>query len=273
MTTVDTINFSSYATAGQRELANAINASIDAGQSIQSSLNRMLGDILNAYAGQAAIDRFAKEIVETWAAQGYSPALAESFNNSKIRITRAITKMMKIDVTMKSVYQLPKASDKGVKPPSFAVQHEMIVGEMAAPWRIGVQLAPKVTKVSDDDDSHDDAQATPSDLLESEKSKRAADALASEQRARAETQQRIEEHEAMEARIRKSFENDLANAETNAHRLALDRDRHANRADRERARAVRLLLALRAERKANRALRAEVDALKAAKPSKRTARA
>lgn len=272
MSTVDTINFSSYATAGQRELASAINASIDANQSIQSSLNRMLGDILNAYSGQAALDRFAEEIVETWAAQGHSPALAESFNNSKIRITRAVAKMMKSDVTLKSVYQLPKETDKGVKPPSFTVQHEMTIGEMVAPWRIGVCLAPKVSRVSDTDDSHDDAQSTPESLLESEHEKLAAKSLAYEQRARIEAKQKIEEHAAMEERIRESFANDLVNAATNAYKLATDRDSHALRADRERARAVRLLLALRAERKANRALRAELAA-QAVKPSKRTARA
>jgi hypothetical protein len=157
MKTIDTINL--VLTNGQSELNSALSCNAKARSAIQSSMNRILGDIAMTYTDRdASLALFGNAIAEVLAVRGYNSADYELVANKSLRsrIEAAVKNVYGFKGAATLVYQAPKKSKNGVKTPSIPCQHEVSFPDMDAPFRVGVAVAVATVKGTREDDTHDD---------------------------------------------------------------------------------------------------------------------
>ena len=148
-TSIDTINYPKYATSGQNELFNAIKQSIASKNSTQHAMTRMLGELVDLYGDDTkkVYDNFALRVVEVYATLGADYSACEHFSSVvSVQIKRSIAKLLKCDVKVSAIYQMPKKSANGVKPPKFTPQHTLAIGDDLTRWIIGIQIENNVKK-------------------------------------------------------------------------------------------------------------------------------
>jgi hypothetical protein len=158
MKTIDTINI--VLTSGQNELNSALTCNQKARSAIQSSMNRILGDIAMTYTDRdASLALFGNAIAEVLAVRGFNSADYELVANKSLRsrIEAAVKNVYGFKGAATLVYQAPKKSKNGVKSPSIPCQHTMQFPDCEAPFRIGVAVAVATVKDNRDDDTHDDS--------------------------------------------------------------------------------------------------------------------
>ena len=150
---IDTINYPKYATSGQNELINAIKQSIACKNSSQHAVNKVLGELVELYEDDTkkVYDNFAQRLVEVYATLGADYSACEHFtSNLSTQVKRAVSKILKRDCKVETIYQMPKMSTKGVKTPKFSPQHTLAIGDFATRWVIGVNITESVKKPEKD---------------------------------------------------------------------------------------------------------------------------